>query len=427
MSRCTRWTVTNDLVVVQKTVCMSFSFFQTLLHESLEFLSPAVDEGRRAVLRDAVMQADTLEELGLLTLLPGLRFDDRAERPESTLWALLGESRSLVIVVTRLVLVHPVVLKRHHVLPQDGTLYSVMGGVGDGERWHPLPHSIGRCRVDDDGSLQWLDDMARTKDRKYGLLHRFQWQKTSAVLPKRRSSANQNETVTLVYRTYHGEKIEVQGVVTPQHHAQLKLGVDRKPGRWVKGLLPYRAGPLNYWTEDVRTTLTGEWFHGWKFLHPVWLDQWVKLRLRFRGAEEPWRELKGLVVGPLLEGDRPTLEHEAEGWRVRVVSTVSQISDTSGRSMFFPYEYEVTKADGSGPWVVRADYKDSVAYFPNGTMNWLGPGRIYDEHQREVGVCILETHQLQSMDEVIGTTLQLAGFVDRRDDDTRNDWELFRP
>lgn len=398
---------------------MSFSFFQTLLSESLEFLSPAVDAGRREVLRDAVLQADTVEELGLLTLLPGLRFDDRAERPESHLWALLGESRSLVLVVTRLVVAHPVVLARHQVSPQDGTLYAVMGGVGDGQRWYPLPHSIGRCRVDDDGSLQWLDDMADTKDRQYGLLHRFQWQKPSGSV--------RDETVTAVYRTYQGVKVEVQAAVTRKHQARIKLGVDRKPGRWTKGLLPYREGPLDYWTEDVRTTMAGEWFHGWKLLHPVWLDQWVKVRLKFRGAGEAWHELKGLVTGPLLEGDRPTMEQETEGWRLRVVATVSQISDTSGRSMFFPSEYELTRRDTAAKWLVRADYKDSVAYFPNGTMNWLGPGRIFDEHQKEVGVCILETHQLQSMDEVIGTTLQLAGFVDRRDDDTRNDWELFRP
>lgn len=393
----------------------SFEFYQSLLQESLEYLHPSVDAARRAVLLDAVQQADTVEELGLLTLLPGLRFDDAAPRPQSQMLALLGATRSLIVVVTQLVLAHPQVLARRGVAERDSRLYAVMGGVGVGSEWHPLPHSLGRCRVAA-GGLTWLDDQAHNKERQYGLLHRLEWQRTPGV----------RETLRVAFRTYHGELLDVEGEVTARNLGRWRDWSKGTRTRWCPGLLPYRDCGLDYWSSELRTTLTGEWWRQWRLWHPVVLDQWVKVRLRFRGDEAGWQEIKGLVTGPLQEGDRPTLEREEAGWRLRVVTTVAVVSDTSGRSMFFPSEYELTDRAGT-VWRLRSTYAGSVVYFPNGNMNWLGPGTVYDAEQREVGVCILEAHQLQSLDEVIGTTLQLAGFVDRRDDDTRNDWQLFRP
>lgn len=420
---------------------MSFALFQTWMKESLEYLDASVDEGRRVVLRDAVEQADTLEELGLLTLLPGLHWADPAPRPQSQMLVLLGESVALVLVVTRLVLAHPAVLARHHVLERDGTLYAVTGGFGTGQHWYPLPHGIGRCRVDD-GSLEWLDDMGRIKDRKYGLLHRLVWQHGQGCVRSKDRKKQQptEDRVVLAFETYQGDEVAVEAEVTARGLCSLRWRVTSvqhssnssksskksQKQRWsrAQGLLPYRDCPRDYWVHDVRTS--SEWFHRWKFLHPVSLNRWVKLRLCFRGDPQ-WHEVKGWVTGPLQEGDQPVVEESEPDrqQRLRVLTTVSEISDTSGRSMFFPFEYALER-DGC-QYVVRGDYKDSVVYMPNGNMNWLGTGRIYDTEQKEVGVCILEAHQLQSLDEVIGTTLQLAGFVDRRDDDTRNDWELFRP
>jgi hypothetical protein len=117
------------------------------------------------------------------------------------------------------------------------------------------------------------------------------------------------------------------------------------------------------------------------------------------------------------------LQDDELGESVRVKTLVSVVSDTSGRSMFYPDSYELTK-DGK-TYVVRADYCEAVCYLPNGTMNWLSPGTIYDVDGKEVGIGVLEANQLQPIDEILGTTLQLAGFIDRRDDDTRNDWQLF--
>lgn len=436
---------------------MSLSWYKSLVKESFEFLDSTVDAARREVLADAVEQADTLEELGLLTLLPGLRWAaDTAPdtRPTSQMVALLGETAALVVVVTRLDVVHPEVLARHGLTVRDGTLYSLMGGVGEGHQWHSLPHGLGRCRANDH-SLVWLDDMSQVKERQFGLLHAFEWQRGAAAASTTGAGGGRNlkpETLHLRFRTYQGERLEVHAQISARGVGRLRLArsgeeARRRPRRTprtsalraVPGrLLSYHDCQVrDYWVHDVKTN--SEWWHRWPSLHPVALDQWVKVRVSFRGAADDWQVWKAAVKGPLPEDSRVKAEkttgHEPQSssssssssdWQLRVLDTAAPISDTSGRAMFYPVAYELSGSGGE-TWHVRSDYAEAVAYLPNGSMNWLGPGRVFDVHGQEVGVCLLEAHQFQSVDEVIGTTLQLAGFVDRRDDDTRNDWELFRP
>lgn len=371
-----------------------FENIQAAMKESIDSIE--VDSKRREIFRDAVNQSDTVYELGLLATLPGLRIQPH----RSTLIALLGHKAgrkaSLIIIMTRLS------------VAKDMALWSISGGIGDGNQWIAIPHSVGRCEQRN-GGLVWLDG-STTDQRKFGILHSFRFGEGH---------------IDLEYTSYHGKRVRIKASIDDRR-ATGRLSIDgRRP---IGGLTVFCEQTV--WNEEV--SAGSELFHGWSWLHSVRLEQWIKLRLRLR--DDKWLVLKSNVIGPVLEGEalgaiqssclRCSTGDDIRNISIRVLKTRAAISDTSGRNMFFPSELEVEFGDEKR-WVVKADL-DGVVYGANGTMNWLCPAHVYEE-DKPLNECIIEAYQLQSIDEVIGTTLQLAGFVDRLDDDTSNDWALFRP
>lgn len=79
-------------------------------------------------------------------------------------------------------------------------------------------------------------------------------------------------------------------------------------------------------------------------------------------------------------------------------------------------------------YILKADTDNMVIYIPNGNMNWAGCGSVWNKSEKKhLGYCFFEAHQFQPDDEIVSTSLRLAGFEDEKDDDPSNDWEEFKP
>jgi len=173
------------------------------------------------------------------------------------------------------------------------------------------------------------------------------------------------------------------------------------------------------------------------------LPRWIWLNLQFYEPKTQWMIVKHLN-GPLAEDQVLTADmvnlYDEKGAHyetdltvhIKVVQVHAVISETSGRSMFYPVKYAITipddTEDGGTTYIMKADFGNSVIYLPNGNMNWEGSGSLWNaDETKRLGNCFLEANQFQPIDEIVSTTLKLAGFDDDKDDDPSNDWEIFRP
>lgn len=354
---------------------MSLDQIQSVMCRRIE--QKEKDTQKIKVFQDAIKQADTVEELGLLALLPGKLVHQKKSNTDVTV--IYAGSVSCILTLSKIAIA-------------KYELYSIgggIGGIGENHVWHTIPHNIGEISNGEWRSVE--------KTREYGKVVSF-----------RITDKNQ---VHLHYITYQ-----------------------KKPIRCLFSKQTLSVNDVSHRVQHIHRFLTRDWFRPMSVSSSEWLHNIKWFHSADRGAYIRIRFLKENTVFTAQTDTFPengsvfpcVNDQDNSVWKLAVLETSVHVSDTSGNAMFFPIRFELSKDQTS--YLIESQYPNSIIYLPNGNMDWMGIGiaTTKSKHRKHIA-CIIESHHFQSVQEVLTTTLQLAGFVDHRDDDTRNDWELFRP
>lgn len=327
---------------------------------------------RQDIYLDAIQQSDTVSELALIMMLPDV-MTLSSRKPRSKLLMLHNKKASFVIVVTELV------------VPR---VFAITGGVGYQKKWFPIPH----CILSGD----------KNEPRKYGIVQSFSSDKSH---------------LSLIYITYDKNTISVQ-VETHKRKPTLQIG------KKIYSDLTVCTAEIDDWFNPPVAN-TRELFHNISLLHTPVPDRWLRVRWKLYNSDV-WNTVKLPVQSPV---QAMVTSHD---WTIRVLDEESVVSDINGRAMTYPRRLKLISNESEREFndrefTMESDYCEPVVYLPNGNMDLFSVGTVRSTDMKPIGTCIIEVHNLQSVQEFITTTLQISRFVDHRDDDTRNDWELFAP
>lgn len=378
------------------------------------------------------------------------------------------------LMIFKMELACPDVVSKSEFLASDAAVWSLSGGVGIRDRqhssdektnWYSIPFNICRgkykCGKNNTFSLSF-----NTDDVNY--LQIFEFKSTQSKRQRRRSpqdevTAPRNFSVNLKFKTYPDANFN-----NKCHPIKIRSSFNSEiePSfNGPNGCVPCIGGVgSNYWSYTRMSTslslkipeLQADFKNGLGWFDHQWMQgdyipngfvrflnklkkpktiRWIWLNLQFFESQTQWM-ISEMVDGPLTVGtviDQPGVVNLYDGkgahyalsekdikCSVEVMEVSSTTSFINKRSMYFPCKYRIglsTKSDEKMTYyIMRRDFGSGGVYLPSGNLNIECSGSLWNASETlRVGNCFFESNQFQSLDELIETPMEIAGYTSADD------------